>query len=82
MAVRDVTYTGIQGTSAKEQAITLDCAAIGCTNIKMSQINITSSVPGKNVHAYCNNANGTASFIIPDVPCLSGQKKTFQNFVI
>ncbi|TQD88426.1 hypothetical protein C1H46_026022 [Malus baccata] len=41
----DVTYTGFHGTSASEQAITLDCDIVGCTNIVMDHVNLTSAVP-------------------------------------
>ncbi|XP_031286368.1 probable polygalacturonase At3g15720 [Pistacia vera] len=69
--VSDVTYSGVQGTSAEEQAITLNCSdEIGCFNIKMKKIKISSSVPGKKTHAYCNNAHGTSTLTTPNVPCL------------
>ncbi|VVA41186.1 PREDICTED: probable polygalacturonase [Prunus dulcis] len=70
--VSDVTCTWFQGTSATEEAITLDCSDLGCTNIVMDHVNITSTVPGKPVlQSLCKNANGTSSFTTPDVPCLS-----------
>ncbi|KAI5323874.1 hypothetical protein L3X38_032947 [Prunus dulcis] len=70
--VSDVTCTRFQGTSATEEAITLDCSDLGCTNIVMDHVNITSTVPGKPVlQSLCKNANGTSSFTTPDVPCLS-----------
>ncbi|KAJ0030345.1 hypothetical protein Pint_12381 [Pistacia integerrima] len=67
--VSDVTYSGVQGTSAEEQAITLNCSdEIGCFNIKMKKIKISSSVPGKKTHAYCNNAHGTSTLTTPKCP--------------
>ncbi|KAK0571895.1 hypothetical protein LWI29_023254 [Acer saccharum] len=47
--VSDVSFVSVHGTSASEQAITLDCSgsANGCSNIVMSGVNITSSNPGK-----------------------------------
>ncbi|KAK0570691.1 hypothetical protein LWI29_005070 [Acer saccharum] len=62
----------VHGTSASEQAITLDCSgsANGCLNIVMSGVNITSSNPGKEVRALCKNAHGTSHSTTPEVPCL------------
>ncbi|XP_048228083.1 probable polygalacturonase At3g15720 isoform X4 [Ricinus communis] len=65
-----IKYSGVEGTSASKQAITFDCAKIGCRNIAMDQINITSSSPGKQIHAFCNNAKGTSTSTTPLVPCL------------
>ncbi|CAK7353656.1 unnamed protein product, partial [Dovyalis caffra] len=73
VAVSDVTFTGVRGTSSDVQAITLDCAGIGCSNIRMSQVTITSSVAGKQTTAVCSNAHGTSSSTTPAVPCLSGK---------
>lgn len=67
----DVSFRGFHGTSAVEQAITLDCSDLGCTNIVMDRVNITSAVPGKPLRALCNNANGKSGFTAPDVPCLA-----------
>ncbi|EEF46976.1 polygalacturonase, putative [Ricinus communis] len=60
-----IKYSGVEGTSASKQAITFDCAKIGCRNIAMDQINITSSSPGKQIHAFCNNAKGTSTSTTP-----------------
>nr|XP_027190498.1 probable polygalacturonase At3g15720 [Cicer arietinum] len=38
--VSEVTYHGIDGTSASDIAIKLDCSSLGCSNIVMDQINI------------------------------------------
>jgi galacturan 1,4-alpha-galacturonidase len=73
VAVSDVTFTGVRGTSSDEQVITLDCAAIGCNNIRMVQVAITSSVAGKRRTAFCSNAHGTSVSTAPAVPCLSGR---------
>ncbi|XP_048323222.2 probable polygalacturonase At3g15720 [Ziziphus jujuba] len=70
--VSDVTYSGFEGTSADEKAITIACSASpGCLNITMYGNNITSSVPGKDIYASCNNAKGTSKDTMPMVPCLS-----------
>ncbi|KAL5850304.1 hypothetical protein ACOSQ4_008317 [Xanthoceras sorbifolium] len=72
LEVSTVSFTSVHGTSANEQAITLDCSSSpGCFNIVMNKINITSSAPGKQTRAYCNNAYGTSSSTHPAVDCLS-----------
>ncbi|KAL5783129.1 hypothetical protein ACOSP7_008158 [Xanthoceras sorbifolium] len=72
LEVSAVSFTSVYGTSANEQAITLDCSSSpGCFNIVMNKINITSSAPGKQTRAYCKNAYGTSSSTHPAVDCLS-----------
>ncbi|KAK9279293.1 hypothetical protein L1049_012972 [Liquidambar formosana] len=69
--ISDVTFSGVQGTSATKQAITLNCEKkLGCTNIILKQINISSSIPGQQLFAACINAQGSAVATIPSVPCL------------
>ncbi|KAJ6697854.1 hypothetical protein OIU79_011419 [Salix purpurea] len=51
VAVSDVSFTGVRGTSSDEQAITLDCAAIGCNSIRMVRVAISSSVAGEAKHS-------------------------------
>lgn len=65
-----MTYNGFHGTSKNEQAITFDCATLGCANIVMNQINITSAIPNKETQASCSNVNGTSRATAPQVPCL------------
>lgn len=71
VAVSDVTYRNVHGTSADDEAIVFNCSEEGCKNIVLDHIDITSSVPGSNSRAVCNNAGGTASSTNPIVPCLS-----------
>lgn len=48
LSLSNVTYTGVRGTSAVQNAITLNCAAsTNCTNIRMSHVNITSWASGE-----------------------------------
>lgn len=67
----DVTYRDVRGTSADDEAIIFNCSEESCKNIVLDQIDITSSVPGKNAHAVCKNAEGTATSTVPSVPCLT-----------
>lgn len=70
--VSEVTYSDVRGSSADEKAITFDCSEEGCFGIKMEQVSITSSVPGKVTTSYCQNAHGTSSSTSPHVGCLTG----------
>ncbi|CAL0333556.1 unnamed protein product [Lupinus luteus] len=63
--VSDVTFSDIHGTSTTENAIVLDCAKIGCNNIVLKQINITSVDPKKPASTICNNILGKATHISP-----------------
>ncbi|XP_026412953.1 probable polygalacturonase At3g15720 [Papaver somniferum] len=70
VAISDVTFNGISGTSTNDIVINLNCSAvIPCTSISMSNINIqsTNSVASSN----CENARGTVIETSPDVPCLT-----------
>ncbi|XP_027190499.2 probable polygalacturonase At3g15720 [Cicer arietinum] len=63
--VSEVTYHGIDGTSASDIAIKLDCSSLGCSNIVMDQINIVSSQKEKKVNAFCQNLQGTIESTVP-----------------
>ncbi|KAK0571907.1 hypothetical protein LWI29_023373 [Acer saccharum] len=69
--VNYVSFVNVHGTSASEQAITLDCSSSvkGCTNIVMKQVNITSSKPGNEIRALCKNAHGIFESTTPHVSC-------------
>ncbi|CAL0333479.1 unnamed protein product [Lupinus luteus] len=63
--VSDVTFSDIHGTCTTENAIVLDCANIGCENIILNQINVTSIDPKKPASTICNNVQGHATNISP-----------------
>ncbi|KAK7383451.1 hypothetical protein VNO78_29130 [Psophocarpus tetragonolobus] len=72
LKVSNITFSNIYGTCIDENAVVLDCAKIGCDNITLKQINITSIDPKKPASAICNNAHGkTIDIVSPLVPCLS-----------
>ncbi|XVF22837.1 hypothetical protein REPUB_Repub12eG0205400 [Reevesia pubescens] len=55
-------FSGFQGTSATEVAIKLDCSSkVPCTDVTLNNNNITSSIPGKEVKAECNDAQGSST---------------------
>ncbi|OMO88441.1 Glycoside hydrolase, family 28 [Corchorus olitorius] len=69
--VSDITYSDLHGTSNSDYAINLNCDDnVGCSGIKMKDVDITSAVPGKSTLASCQNAHGTADSTQPKVPCL------------
>nr|KYP52500.1 putative polygalacturonase At3g15720 family [Cajanus cajan] len=71
LKVSDVTFSNIYGTCISENAVVLDCAKIGCDNITLKQINITSIDPKKPAAATCSNVHGkTTDIVSPRVPCL------------
>ncbi|CAL0323137.1 unnamed protein product [Lupinus luteus] len=70
LRVSNVTFSDIRGTCTNENAIVLDCAKIGCDNITLSEINITSIDPTKPASSLCNNVLGRAINVSPYVPCL------------
>ncbi|XP_027927591.1 probable polygalacturonase At3g15720 [Vigna unguiculata] len=69
--VSDVSYDNVRGTSSSPHAIKLHCDKnIGCTNIVLKGINIT-TIAGNKTYASCQNVKGVCSFCNPHVPCLS-----------
>jgi polygalacturonase len=71
--VSDVAFRDVRGTSADEIAIDLVCSdSVGCDNIVLENIDIRSTIPGKQTYSRCNNAHGTAAKETnPIVPCPS-----------
>ncbi|KFK44652.1 hypothetical protein AALP_AA1G286400 [Arabis alpina] len=68
--VSDVRYTRIHGTSASDQAITMNCdAELGCADIVMDHVNLVSATSGHQVFASCNNAHG--SYVSSQGSCLT-----------
>ncbi|KAL6194527.1 hypothetical protein ACLB2K_035609 [Fragaria x ananassa] len=71
--VSEVEFIGFTGTSSSEEAITLDCSDLGCSNILMDHVILTSAT-GKPLRSVCRKATGRATFTKPLVPCLSGKQ--------
>lgn len=71
LKISNVTFSDYSGTSKDQNAIVLDCANIGCTNIVLKDIKITSNDPTKPAAAFCNHTYGTAENVSPPVTCLS-----------
>ncbi|KAL6185330.1 hypothetical protein ACLB2K_041464 [Fragaria x ananassa] len=71
--VSEVEFIGFTGTSSSEEAITLHCSDLGCSNILMDHVILTSAT-GKPLRSVCRKATGRATFTKPLVPCLSGKQ--------
>jgi hypothetical protein len=71
LKVSDVTFSNIHGTCSGDDAIVLDCAKIGCDNITLQQIKITSVDPKKPISTICNNAKEKSNNISPALHCLN-----------
>ncbi|KAH0894776.1 LOW QUALITY PROTEIN: hypothetical protein HID58_057205, partial [Brassica napus] len=69
--VSDVTFRYFRGTCAQPIAINLDCDKIGCGNIVLEHINITSSSPQTSPSAICRFADVTSSFVNIDMKCVN-----------
>ncbi|CAH2077236.1 unnamed protein product [Thlaspi arvense] len=75
--VSDVTFRYFKGTCADAIAIKLDCdQKVGCDNIVMEHINITSSAPKTPLSAYCQFANVIRRFV--NIPIRCGSHKLLQ----
>ncbi|MCI00991.1 putative polygalacturonase [Trifolium medium] len=70
LKISDVTFSNIHGTGSGDHAIVLDCAKIGCDNITLQDIKITSVDPKKPSSAICNNVKGKSNNVSPALPCL------------
>ncbi|KAL2336905.1 hypothetical protein Fmac_011351 [Flemingia macrophylla] len=69
--VSDVSYHNVKGTSGSVHAVKLHCdKTIGCSNIVLKGINITTTT-GEKTYASCKNVKGVCTSCIPHVPCLS-----------
>lgn len=62
--ISNVTFSNINGTCVGKDAIVLDCAKIGCYDITLQQINVTSINPKHPARVRCNNVHGTTTDII------------------
>ncbi|XP_055828112.1 probable polygalacturonase At3g15720 isoform X2 [Solanum dulcamara] len=70
VALSDITFRGILGTSLMDEVINLSCSeTVGCKNILVDRVYI-SSVNGNPVHAKCINAHGRYTHTRPAVKCL------------
>ncbi|KAK4735644.1 hypothetical protein R3W88_009905 [Solanum pinnatisectum] len=70
VALSDITFRGILGTSLMDEVINLSCSeTVGCKNILVDRVYI-SSVNGNPVHAKCINAHGRYTHTSPAVKCL------------
>ncbi|GAU48423.1 hypothetical protein TSUD_405530 [Trifolium subterraneum] len=67
--ISDVTFRNFRGTTKDKKAIELNCARIGCTNVVLEEINIT-SLNGNRPSSSCSNVQGSCYSCNPTVTCL------------
>ncbi|EOA17844.1 hypothetical protein CARUB_v10006248mg [Capsella rubella] len=73
--VSNVTFKNFQGTCGNKIAIKLDCdKAVGCHDIKMENINITSSSTNKTLTAYCQFADVVSQIVSVKIKCTSDEE--------
>ncbi|OAY69742.1 putative polygalacturonase, partial [Ananas comosus] len=70
--ISNITYAYLQGTSDDQTAVTFNCSqTVGCSDIRLGFVNISSTPTGEETNSYCINAHGdTQGYVIPDVRCL------------
>lgn len=71
VAIRNITYTNLSGTSSQPSAVAFDCSKSGsCTEIHVKSMVITGT-DGRQTVARCRNAQGdTSGYVYPKIPCL------------
>ncbi|TKY47817.1 polygalacturonase protein [Spatholobus suberectus] len=68
--ISDVTFRNVRGTASTEEAVVLNCdRTVGCTNIVLENISITTP-GGSKATVTCTNIQGTCTSCDPIVPCL------------
>ncbi|GAU51493.1 hypothetical protein TSUD_413770 [Trifolium subterraneum] len=67
--ISDVTFRNFRGTTKDKNAIELNCASIGCTDVVLKEINII-GLNGKRPSSSCSNVQGSFSSCNPTVTCL------------
>ncbi|KAL6652227.1 hypothetical protein ACP70R_011152 [Stipagrostis hirtigluma subsp. patula] len=72
VAITNVTYTNLNGTSSKPTAVKFNCSKRGsCTGIHVNSMTIKGS-DGRETVAQCQNAQvDTSGYVYPKIPCLS-----------
>uniref|UniRef100_A0A453CMT1 Pectate lyase superfamily protein domain-containing protein n=2 Tax=Aegilops tauschii subsp. strangulata TaxID=200361 RepID=A0A453CMT1_AEGTS len=70
VAVSNITYTNLKGTSRYRTAVEFYCSESGsCTNTHVNSVAIT--FPYGRAEALCQNAQGdTSGYVYPKIPCL------------
>ncbi|KQJ84052.1 hypothetical protein BRADI_5g18370v3 [Brachypodium distachyon] len=71
VAIRNITYTNLNGTSSQKTAVAFDCSESGsCTGIHVNSMAITGT-DGQATVARCQNVQGdTSGNVSPHIPCL------------
>ncbi|KAL6335121.1 hypothetical protein AAG906_027181 [Vitis piasezkii] len=68
VAISDVSYTGIIGTSSGDEVMSLNCGTdSSCNNIVLDDVHLKTSDPTKTAFVHCVNFNGRASNVEPSL---------------
>ncbi|KAL6334578.1 hypothetical protein AAG906_019079 [Vitis piasezkii] len=68
VAISDLSYTGIIGTSSGDEVMSLNCGTeSSCNNIVLDDVHLKTSDPTKTAFVHCVNFNGRASNIEPSL---------------
>ncbi|XP_068646748.1 probable polygalacturonase At3g15720 isoform X2 [Aristolochia californica] len=72
IAISDVEFENIMGTSTGDVAIKLACSeTVPCTDIRLGRVNLVSVIPKKPTSSYCLSVHGPRCHdCCPQVPCL------------
>ncbi|XP_050289880.1 polygalacturonase-like [Quercus robur] len=69
--ISNVLYSEMHGTSTSDVALNFNCSEnVACTDIKLNNIDLTSSTRGEKVSSSCNNASGEAIGTVNPKSCL------------
>ncbi|KAL6334463.1 hypothetical protein AAG906_015656 [Vitis piasezkii] len=73
VAISDLSYTGIIGTSSGDEVMSLNCGTeSSCNNIVLDDVHLKTSDPTKTAFVRCVNFNGRASNVEPSLDqCLN-----------
>ncbi|TVU14879.1 hypothetical protein EJB05_38376, partial [Eragrostis curvula] len=82
VAVSNVTYTNLRGTSSQATAVAFECSTAGsCTDIHVNTMRITGPTSAQETVARCQNVQGdTSGNVYPVIPCLQYQSN-FERMV-
>ncbi|KAL6888844.1 hypothetical protein ACP4OV_009870 [Aristida adscensionis] len=71
IAVSDVVFKNIKGTSATPEAVTLNCANnLPCQGIQLLNVDLKYNKPNNKTMAVCQNAAGKSSGVAKDIACI------------
>ncbi|KAL6630018.1 hypothetical protein ACP70R_029783 [Stipagrostis hirtigluma subsp. patula] len=71
IAVSDIVFKNVRGTSATPEVVTLNCANnLPCQGIQLVNVDVKYNKPGNTTMAICHNAAGKTSGVPKELACL------------